>query len=235
MIKVSPEELYDFLSNKKLYYFYHANTVKTSCTLIRQKGLLSRGEIEARGLPMTTQFSDNIDKQFDVWNDIFFDIVDLHGYFPRQNAYGPVCFKIRNEFLLDNNLPNICITKNNPIYWRVGMTEEERYYSSVNEYIAEFEKCMRNNTIQTKMFTIHSTRKRIPYKKYLAEIILDNPAVEVNNISLYALAKEALLTALNDSKMSAGILKTRICNNCFCKNNYFNQVSVDELEKLFKP
>ena len=235
MIKISPEELYDFLSSKKFKYFFHANTVKTSCTLIRQNGLLSRGEIEARKLPMTPQFSDDIDKRFDVWNDIFLDIVDLHGYFPRQNVYGPVCFKISNEFLLDKNLPNICITKNNPIYWNVEMTEEEKYYSSVNEYIVDFEECMRNNTIQTKMFTIHNTGKRIPFKKYLVEVILDNPAVKVNNVALYALAKEALLTSLNDSEISADILKTRTCNGCFCKDNYLNQVTTDELEKLFKP
>ena len=52
MIEVSAEELYDFLSSRKFKYFFHANTVKTACTLIRQKGLLSRGEITAKKLPM---------------------------------------------------------------------------------------------------------------------------------------------------------------------------------------
>lgn len=235
MIEVSAEELYDFLSSRKFKYFFHANTVKTACTLIRQKGLLSRGEITAKKLPMTAQSSDDIDKQFDVWNDIFFDIVDLHGYFPRQNLYGPVCFKLSNEFLLDKYLPNICITKDNPIYWTNSMSEEEKYYSSVGEYIADFEKNMKNHTIQSKMFTIHNTEKRIPFKKYLVEIILDNPAVKVNGVALFPLAKEAICSSLNESDFNIDILKTRICNNCFCKANYFNQVSVDELEKLFKP
>lgn len=75
--------------------------------MIDQKGLLSRGEIARRMLNMTEQTFDDIDKIYNVWNDIFFDIVDLHGYFPRQNLYGPVCFKISNEFLLDKDLPNI--------------------------------------------------------------------------------------------------------------------------------
>lgn len=79
------------------------------------------------------------------------EVSAVHGYFPRQNLYGPVCFKLSNEFLLDKSLPNICITKD------------------------------------------------------------------------------------NESDFNIALLKTRICNNCFCKANYFNQVSVDELEKLFKP
>lgn len=62
MIEVSPKELYNFLSGRKIKYFFHANTVKTSCTLIEQKGLLSRGEITRRMLSMTEQTSDDIDK-----------------------------------------------------------------------------------------------------------------------------------------------------------------------------
>lgn len=235
MIEVSAEELYDFLSSREFKYFFHANTVKTSCTLIRQKGLLSRGAMSAQKLPMTPQSSDDIDKQFDVWNDIFFDLVDLHGYFPRQNLYGPVCFKLSNEFLLDKNLPNICITKDNPIYWTNNMSEEEKYYSSISEYITDFEKSMKNHTIQSKMFTIHNTKKHIPFKKYLVAITLDNPAVKVNGVALFPLAKEAINSSLSESGFNIDILKMRICNNCFCKANYFNQVSVDELEKLFKP
>ena len=235
MIEISPTELYDFLESKNLKYFFHANTVRTSCTLIRQKGLLSRGEITKRNLPMTPQSSDEIDKIFDVWNDIFFDIVDLHGYFPRQNLYGPVCFKLSNKFLLDDNLPNICITKNNPIYWDINMTEEEKYYSSVDEYISDFEKNMRNLSIQTKMFTIHNTTKRIPFKKYLIEILLDNPRVKINEHALFPDAKQAILSTLNESGFDTNMLKIRVCSNCFCKENYFKQVSIDELEKLFTP
>lgn len=235
MIEVSAEELYEFLLSRKFKFFFHANTVKTACTLIQQKGLLSRGAMSAKSLPMTPQSSDDIDKQFDVWNDIFFDLVDLHGYFPRQNLYGPVSFKLSNEFLLDPNLPNICITKDNPIYWTNSMSEEEKYYSSVSEYIVDFEKSMKNHTIQSKMFTIHNTEKRIPFKKYLVAITLDNPAVRVNGVSLFPLAKEAIISSLNESGFNIDLLKARKCNNCFCKANYFNQVSVDELEKLFRP
>lgn len=235
MIEISPIKLYEFLASRKFQYFFHANTVKTSCSLINQKGLLSRLEMENRGLSMTTQSSDDIDKHFNVWNDIFFDIVDLHGYFPRQNSYGPVCFKLSNKFLLDENLPNLCITKDNPIYWKNGMTEEEKYYSSVEEYASEFDRNMKNHTIQAKMFTIHNTNKRIPFKRYLVEILLDNPYIKVNDIPLFPPAKQALISSLNEAGFNESILKIRKCSNCFCRSNYLNQVGVTELEKIFKP
>lgn len=235
MLQVSPKELYDFMSGKGYKYFFHANTVRTSCTLIHQGGLLSRGEIETRKLPMTSQTSDNLDKLFDVWNDIFLDIIDLHGYFPRQNLYGPVCFKISSEFLLDEYLPNICITKDNPIYWKQGMPDTEKYYLSVSEYVSEFDENMRNGTIQTKMFTIRNTAQCIPFKEYLAEIILDNPTVKVEGVDLFSAAQKALANSLNETGININILKLRSCNNCYCKTNYSNDFSDTELERLFKP
>lgn len=233
MISVNPKELYEFLSSENIKHFFHANTVRTSCTLIEKKGLFSRGCIESKGLIQTSQTSDEIDKQFNVWNDIFFDLVDLHGYFPRQNLYGPVCFVIDNKFLLDNMLPNICITKNNPIYWDEFMCESDKYYCSVKEYIDEYEDNKRERCIQQKMFTIHNTHKRIPLKKYLTKIILDNPRVLIDDVSLYKEAKQRLLISLEKSGFNEDILETRVCSNCFCHQNYLNQIEVDELEKLF--
>ncbi len=49
----------------------------------------------------TPQLSDEIDKVVDVWNDVFFDSQDLHGYFPRQNLYGPVSFKFSIDLILN--------------------------------------------------------------------------------------------------------------------------------------
>lgn len=72
MISVNPIELYDFLASKNYRYFFHANTVTTSCTLIRNKGLISRGFMKSNSFPFTIQSSDEIDKKFNVWNDIFF-------------------------------------------------------------------------------------------------------------------------------------------------------------------
>ncbi|MET3739038.1 hypothetical protein [Faecalicatena orotica] len=115
------------------------------------------------------------------------------------------------------------------------MTEEEKYYSSVDEYVSEFKQNMENHTIQAKMFTIHDTNKRIPFKKYLVEVLLDNPYVKVNDVPLFPSAKQALISSLNESGFDENILKVRKCNNCYCRDNYLKQVNANELEKLFKP
>ncbi|MDE5951598.1 MAG: hypothetical protein K2H12_08475, partial [Acetatifactor sp.] len=122
-----------------------------------------------------------------------------------------------------------------PIYWERGISDEEKYFLSVSEYASEFDKNMENGTIQTKMFTIHNTAKCIPLKKYLAEVILDDPAVTINGAVLFDIAKKALATSLHEMGFDANILKIRTCNNCFCKINYSNQVSAAELQKLFIP
>jgi hypothetical protein len=233
MICLNPKELYEFFESKNLKYFYHANTVITSCTYIEQKGLMARGCVEYKGLAQTPQTSDEIDKQFDVWNDIFLDLFDLHGYFPRQNLYGPVCFIIDNRFLLDNELPNIGITKTNPIYWKTFMSEKDKYYSTAQEYIDEFEENKRNKCIQQKMFTIHNTHKKLPLKKYLIKLLLDNPRVKIDDISLFKEAKQKLINSLESMGFDKHILESRNCTNCYCHQNYFNQIEIDELKRLF--
>ncbi|MCR5637474.1 MAG: hypothetical protein K6F97_01305, partial [Lachnospiraceae bacterium] len=71
---------------------FHANSVKTSINFIRRMALFSRKFGEERNL-QTVQNSDVIDKEFGVWNDIFFDNVDIP-YKSGNNvsAYGPVMF-----------------------------------------------------------------------------------------------------------------------------------------------
>lgn len=233
MISLNPIELYDFLESKKIKQFFHANTVRTSCTFIEQKGIISRGCVERKGLVQTTQPSDQIDKKYNVWNDIFLDVVDLHGYFPRQNLYGPVCFVLDSKLLLDPELPNLCITKDNPIYWNDDMLEEDKYYNSVDEYRICFDDILKNHTLHSQMFTIHDTQKRIPLKKYLINIILDNPKVYVDDINLYERAKDKITVSLKNSGIGIEKLKTRKCNGCFCRENYLKQVGATELKKLF--
>jgi len=233
MIDVNPKELYEFLVSMDIKYFFHANTVTTSCTYIEHKGLMSWGCIVSKGLIQTDQSSDDIDKKFDVWNDIFIDIIDLHGYFPRQNLYGPVCFVMDNKLLLDKNLPNICITKDNPIYWNELMSDIDKYYCSVQEYEDEFDNNMRKKSIHSKMFTIHNTHKKIPFSKYLTKIILDNPEVKINDVNLYKRAKQKLVSTLEKTGFDNCILETRSCTNCYCHDNYLKQVEIDELKKLF--
>lgn len=82
-MRLDNRELHDLLIEKGVTHFYHANTLATSITFIENGGLLSRGDVETNGFFQTPQTSDADDVMFDVWHDVFIDIVDLHGLFPR--------------------------------------------------------------------------------------------------------------------------------------------------------
>jgi len=226
-MKVNNTELHQLLTEKGIHFLFHANTVSTSKTFIEQGGLLSRGAIEQNGLIQTVQSSDEIDKLFGVWNDIFLDTVDLHGYFPRQNLYGPVAFKIRTEFMLNNDY-DIWITKDNPINWNQEDTNKERYFENVGELRDNWDNYQR----QRKMVTIRNQNNPILFD-YVEEVIVDDPRVKKGDIiyfnECFRILKEALLV----NPPLKNRFKTRQCNNCFCRNNYIRQVSYNDLNRLF--
>ena len=101
-MKLDNRKLYELLKDKGVTNLYHANTVATSITFIEEGGLLSREYVENKELYQTLQTSDEIDKLFDVFDDIFLDTTDLHKHFCRQNHYGPVLFQFSLELLLDD-------------------------------------------------------------------------------------------------------------------------------------
>lgn len=206
--------------------YRHANTVLTACTYIKEGGLLSRGEVERRNLQQTPQKSDEKDKEENVWNDIFLDRWDLHGYFPRGNEYGPVCFVLKIELLLDEDFSNIAITRNNPIYW-TSLTMK-KYHSSVHEYQIELEKVEKSKKVQ-HMFTIKSVKKELFFRKYLTEIILDDPGVG----DVFIDAKIKLLEAMRNSRLDETILRVRKCTGrCYCSQNY-GKLNKEELMNKF--
>lgn len=138
-----------------------------------------------------------------------------------------------SRLLLDANLPNICITKANPIYWKDKMTDEDKYYRSVDEYKNFFDDIVKKHSLHSQMFTIHDTQKRIPLKKYLVKIILDNPGVSVDDILLYEQARKRLTASLEKSGIGIEKLETRKCRKCICQKNYLNQIETAKLKELF--
>jgi hypothetical protein len=52
--------------------------------------------------------------------------------FPRQNIYGPVLFKIKTNFLLNDNL-DVWITKDNPVYWGARHKSSDHYFQGIEE------------------------------------------------------------------------------------------------------
>ncbi|GAV15888.1 hypothetical protein PBN151_5873 [Paenibacillus sp. NAIST15-1] len=229
-MKLDPKQLYEYFESIGIKYLYHANTVPTACTFIRAGGILSRGAVEEQGLYQTPQSSDEVDQEFNVWNDIFLDCNDLHKRFGRENRYGPVLFKYSIELLLDHNLPEVWITKDNPIRWNSEQKVEERYFINIDELKDSY-----SDKSYIEMITLRFTKSPLSFK-YLKEIILDNPKVRIGELILYKDAAKILKESLDSSDFDYTGLKrtTRNCIACYCHSNYLRQYTPAKLKIIFR-
>ncbi|WP_018391830.1 hypothetical protein [Bacillus sp. 37MA] len=229
-MKLNPLDLLDYLKSKDINFLYHANTVATAATFIEQQGLLSRGAVEDFGLYQTPQSSDAIDQKYNVWYDIFLDSVDLHKRFNRQNHYGPVLFKFDVDLLSSSSLPELWVTKDNPIRWHDGQTDVDRYFQNFDEFKETYTK-----GAYREMITLRFTKDAFPFEPYLKEIILDDPSVRISDLVIGSEARKILTSAIKNCPFIIdNVTRTlRKCDNCFCHDNYLNQVGVSRLKESF--
>jgi hypothetical protein len=231
-MRLNNQELYDFFLEKEILVLYHANTVKTSITYFQQNGLISRGAVDTLGLLQTEQTSDEADQILNVWNDIFLDSTDLHTLFGRQNYYGPVLFELDIN-LIQNTDYDIWITKNNPIYWNVDSSNEERYFQNVEELRTEWD----NYDIQKKMITIRNNSTPTLFD-YVRKVIVDDPRVKIadgkeGHIHLFNETFKLIKERIPNNHILKGKFITRKCDYCWCRDNYLKQVTPIELKRLF--
>lgn len=229
--------VHEFLLEQGITHLFHANTVGTACTFLTEGGLISRGGIENNGLFQTPQSSDNIDKKFDVWNDIFLDSIDLHGKFPRYNYYVPVVFKINVDILLLQELPAIYVTKDNPIRWKSHVDMEEYYFQNIDE----FKDAYRIGAYK-EMITLKDTLSTLYFGDYLEEIILDEPWVILTlsdtgeKIDLFKDARNTLDEYIKNSHYDYSKVKIKYRKKCpgvcYCSKNYL-ETSEQDLKRLF--
>lgn len=121
-------EVVNLLRERGFTHIYHANTVATALTYLRNGGLLSRQYVEDHPQTcfQTMQRSDEKDKQFGIYNDIFFDAKNIW----ECNCpcfYGPVIFEYDIQVLEGKS--NVAITKKNP----QNSESEPEYFSSFLE------------------------------------------------------------------------------------------------------
>jgi len=171
--------VFDVLSNKDIKNVYHANTVSTSITFLNNQHLLSRRYVDENDLFQTKQYSDKKDKRFDIWDDIFLDAMDIHTEFRRYNKYGPFLFSFSLDLLKSDLVKTLRITKKNPVHWTVNETEEDWYYSDIEEFNSNYKKGNIKNDVGS-MIIIKNTGGKLPLRPYLDKIILDNPNLLVN-------------------------------------------------------
>ena len=206
----SGNEIKSYLLKKNITELFHANTVTTSLSFISEGGLLSRGEVEKRGLKQTSQLSDDDDKLYNIWNDVFFDSCYVHEVVKNANNYGPVCFVFSVDLLDDTSLPMIRITRSNPFNWKKSLTDniDDNYIDDISEY--------RKGDIAMHL-TFFDCKTVIPFSPYLKKIILDDPQLEDNGI--FEKAKNSILEQLRINNIDCE-LQIRHCRLCNCTKKY---------------
>lgn len=168
-------EIKQVLLDNDVRHLYHANTVRTSTSFLESGGLLSRGYCEDMGLAQTSQYTDDLDRQYGIYYDIFFDSIEIQ-IRTGLNYYGPVLFEYNIDVLDSIEEGRILITKQNPDKWYTTESDNERYFRNINELSLLFEKGNFGQHI-----TITDQRSPLSFQ-YLENIILSDPQQDDNSI-----------------------------------------------------
>lgn len=241
--KLPSAEIYKILRDKGLQYLYHANTVSTSLTFIKQNALLSREYVESNNLIQTGQKSDSGDKKHDVWNHVFLDGEDLHSRYRQENHYGPITFRFRLELLNSPELEHIYITKSNPIYWKDSTPLEKKFYADIDEIKTDY---LTGKRLDSQiMFTFKDTQKALKLSNFLIAVGIDNPKIFIKlrsggmkNVGEYTFEK--ISKTMHDSGLDSIPVYYRHENESpYCRCNlhytYLYNLSYPEFEKKFYP
>jgi hypothetical protein len=209
---------------------HHANTVTTSCTFLRERGLASRKYVESRGLPQTSQYSDADDKRFGIWNDVFTDGVDIHLRGRMRNNYGPVLFSIPATALLD--LPRqteVLVARTNPVHWKDTDEPDQRYFVTPEELIEGYEY---GDFGQHVIF--RNAEGFVPFADSTVQILLDDPQHALRNgHDAYSHAFEQLSRAANEHNIRLEIRKRECDPRCRCLTGHKLSYDRANLDFLF--
>lgn len=164
-------DLYERLEEEEVEYLYHANTVRTAATFLRRGALLSRGTVEGLGLDQTDQKSDDKDKNFGLWYDLFLDTGDISEVLSKRNKYGPVKFKIDTSILKGDRCSFVWVTKKNPIHWKSGDDLGDRFITQ--DYLDE--NPLSKSCFWERALVLRHCGGRLPFGEHLKEVIIDDP------------------------------------------------------------
>lgn len=134
---INPDDFFGELAARNITNLYHANSVETSISYFRVMSLLSRQQCETQSLHQSAQWSDDLDKKFGIFDDVFLNISDFHFLFNRANHYGPIAFRINVAKLRDHIRAHpqvgISVTKLLPHKWTDKMDEDEKWLTRVED------------------------------------------------------------------------------------------------------
>lgn len=220
--------VYSTLVEKGVTKLHHANSVATSCQFIKSRSLLSRGTVERRSISQTAQSSDDIDRRYSIWFDVFMDSVDIHNRARRANAYGPVLFEFDIGLINKTGTGRLWVTKLNPTKWK-NKSEEERWFQSKEDLEENFVLGQFDQMILAR----HSGGE-LPFGKYLKKILLDDPKQKTDDdVDLYSMAVGALRLAMEDAGVDVPIERRTCRDGCRCID-YWGQDQT-RLSQMFDP
>ncbi|MCI1836871.1 MAG: hypothetical protein LKI62_09330 [Achromobacter ruhlandii] len=225
---IPSQHVFSALSDKGVTELHHANSVATACQFLRSKALMSRGTVERLGLTQTAQASDEADRRYSIWFDVFVDSVDIHARASRANVYGPVLFVFDLTLIDRNKTGRIWVTKENPTKWS-GKSDEERWFRDKDELARDF---VRGQFDQ--MIVLRHCGGSLPFGRHLKKIVLDDPKLKTDEgVDIYSMAVGALRLAMQDANIDVPI-ERRQCNaNCRCEAYW--ESDDDRLFKMFDP
>lgn len=218
-------EIVSILKNRGVNQLFHADTVLTSLSFLQVNGICSRENLDRRLLSKTYQYSDKKDKEFDVYNDLFFDSVDIHVRVRGLNFYGPVTFVFDVGMLLNPKLQNrILITKSNPAKWDTEMPTEQRYFWTVEDLSQGFKRGDFGQSI---------TLRHVPFMDFAAlqYIILDRLPNEYSD--LFENARREIEKRLREFERPVPLYIRNCDDDCKCLDLY-KKMPDEKLMKCFK-
>lgn len=228
-MELNAKEVLEVLKKKGIEHFHHANTVQTSCVFLQHGRLLSRGTVDEKGIKQTPQKSDDFDKKYGIWYDVFLDTVDIHARAKSRNFYGPVLFVFGLGILEEDWLASIWITKKNPTDWKDADTPADRYFQSVEEFAKGYSKGNFGS-----MFMLRSAGGVLRLNPHLEHIIVDDPSWKYEGSDVYAQTIGALrASAWQGGLKDISIRKRECVTDCKCKDQYANVLNDAEYQKKF--
>ena len=179
-------------------HLYHTNTVETSLSFLKARGLLSRGLCIDMGFPQTEQYTDLSDRRNSIFYDIFFDSNEIQrrtGF----SSYGPVLFQYSVDVLDTVKEGSIYITKCNPDRCSPDDEVEDRDFTELHELEELYDEWD---------FGQHVTLKDqiTPLSfDYLEKIIISDPQKEDN--SLYETAFRTIGSLINKYRIHVDYIR----------------------------
>jgi hypothetical protein len=218
-MELNSKAVLSVLKSKGITEFHHANSVQTSCIFLQQGRLLSRGTVDERGIKQTPQSSDEVDRRYGIWYDLFLDAVDIHKQMNSRNFYGPVMFVFDIDLLLEDWLPTIWVTKKNPVKWTASDTPADRYFQSIDEFKNGYHPGQKGSL--GTMFMLRNAGGVLRLDPYLKEIVVDDPGREIEDANAYSLTVGALRASACQGGLTNISIRKRVCSsNCKCASNY---------------